>query len=112
MSTATSGRAREWRVRDDLIGHGFELVMRAAGSKGAADLALARDDVGLVLVQVGTVSKALGPGDRARFLRVAHLASAVPVLATVDRGRIAYREVTAGTPRHWPAWSPAIIVQD
>lgn len=104
MSTATSGRAREYKVRDHLIQQGFELIMRAAGSKGPADIAMAHEEHGLALVQVGTEGKALGPADRIRLLRAAHLCSALPILATVDRGAITYRIVTNETPRHWAAW--------
>ncbi|MFJ4284032.1 hypothetical protein ACIPY0_00135 [Paenarthrobacter nicotinovorans] len=104
MSTATSGRAREYKVRDHLIQQGFELIMRAAGSKGPADIAMAHEEHGLALVQVGTAGKALGPADRTRLLRAAHLCSALPILATVHRGAITYRIVTNETPRHWAAW--------
>jgi hypothetical protein len=38
MSTATTGRSSEYKVRDDLISHGWEFVMRAAASKGPGDL--------------------------------------------------------------------------
>lgn len=106
MSTATQGRAREHKVRDDLIGRGWEPIFRSAGSKGPADIGLACEEHGLALVQVGTAGKTLGPADRARLLRAAYLCGAVPVLAQVDRGRIRYREVTRETPRHWPDWDP------
>jgi tRNA splicing endonuclease len=106
MSTATSGRAREYKVRDQLIAHGFELVMRSAGSKGAADLAMARADIGLILVQVGTDKKSLGPADRIRFVKLAAAARAKPILATVTRQGIEYRVVNQLTPRWWGQWNP------
>ena len=106
MSTATSGRAREYKVRDHLISMGWSFIMRAAASKGPADLALAHPEHGLALVQVGTTSKSLGPADRQRFVTAAHLCSALPILATVNRGHINYQIVTQEQPRHWETFNP------
>lgn len=78
MSTATSGRAREYKVRDHMIDRGWEPIFRAAASKGPADIGMAHEDHGLVLVQVGTGNKKLGPDARARLLRAAWLCSALP----------------------------------
>lgn len=108
MSTATSGRAREHKVIHTLIAHGWEPIFRSAGSKGPADIGLACEERGLALIQVGTANKALGPAGRARLVRAAWLCSAIPVLATVNRGVITYREVTNDQPRHWMDWSPEI----
>lgn len=107
MSTATSGRAREYKVRDHLISMGWSFIMRAAASKGPADLALAHPEHGLGLVQVGTTSKSLGPADRARFVAAADLCSALPILATVQRGIIRYQLVTLDQPRHWEDFDPS-----
>jgi hypothetical protein len=82
------------------------MIMRAAASKGPADLALAHPEHGLALVQVGTSSKSLGPADRERFVNAADLCSALPVLATVTRGVITYQLVTLDTPRHWETFNP------
>lgn len=106
MSTATSGRAREYKVRDELIYHGWQFVMRSAGSKGAADLAMARGDIGLILVQVGTASKSLGPADRDRFIKLAANARAKPILATAARDGITYQLINTLTPRYWHEWNP------
>ena len=108
MSSATSGRAREYKVRDDLAQHGWEQIARSAGSKGPADLILAHEDYGVALVQVGTASKTLGPADRARLLRAAWLCSALPIVAVVDRG-IRYRRVIDGPPSKWEPWSPGEV---
>ena len=102
MSTATAGRAREYLVRDDLEAKGWERIMRAAASKGAADLLMGHETYGGALIQVGTRSKRLGPDDRARFLRAAHVTGALPIEAIVHRGAITYRLVCDATPRHWP----------
>ena len=107
MSTATQGRAREHKVRDHLADHGWEPIMRAAASKGPADLLLGCPFRGALLVQVGSRTKTLGPADRARFLHAADLISAVPVLATVIPYKgIKYLRVDAGTPGKWAEWTP------
>ena len=102
MSTATAGRAREYKVRDHLIGLGWVHIMRAAASKGAADLLMGHETHGAALIQVGTRSKHIGPDTRTRFLRAAHITGALPIEAIVHRGRITYRLVHDTTPRHWP----------
>lgn len=109
MSTATSGRAREYKVRDHLISMGWSFIMRAAASKGPADIAMASEEHGLALVQVGTeASKSLGPSDRTRLVKAAELCAALPVLATVNRGVIRYRIVTLDQPRHWEDFDPTM----
>lgn len=106
MSTATSGRAREYRVRDHLIGEGWSAIMRAAASKGAADLLMAHPVRGAALVQVGTPTKSLGPADRLRFTAAAEMCGALCILATADRSGIRYHEVTIGLPATWEGWTP------
>ncbi|NKG21075.1 hypothetical protein [Paeniglutamicibacter terrestris] len=105
MSTASQGRAREYKVRDHMIAHNWVLIMRAAASKGPADLAMAHPEYGLALVQVGTDNKTLGPAARARFLEAAVLCSALPVIAQSMRG-IKYSIVNAGPASGWEAWKP------
>lgn len=111
MSTATSGRAREHRVRDDLDGRGYPCVMRAAASKGAADLLHGNPIVGGVLVQVGTGNKRLNQQGRDRFCEAADLCHALPVLAQViaqrgHRTEIRYWLVNRGEPKTWQEWTP------
>lgn len=111
MSTATQGRAREYLVRDDLIDAGYPAIMRAAASKGAADLLHGHEFIGSVLVQVGTGNKTLGPAARARFIAAAELTCSLPILATViatpgKKTVIRYWLVTEGEPRTWEEWSP------
>ena len=107
MSTATSGRAREYRTRDDLISRGWHLVMRSAGSKGAADLCMVHPDQGLALVQVGTANKSIGPADRARFLDLAYLCGALPLLAVAaPRVPIRYFHVGLGPASTWEEVTP------
>lgn len=110
MSTATQGRAREHLVRDQLEAAGYPVIMRAAASKGAADLLHGHPLVGAVLIQVGTASKALGPRDRDRFCEAADLCHALPILATVLKGGatpdIRYLVVTRDVPSTWRTWRP------
>lgn len=106
MSTATQGRAREYKVRDAMIDAGWVYIMRAAGSKGPADIAMAHEEHGLALVQVGTAGKNLGPTDRTRLLTAAYLCSALPIVARVDRGVIRYAIVHDGVPSDWEPWTP------
>lgn len=111
MSTASSGRAREHKVRDDLESKGYPFVMRAAASKGPADLLHGHDLVGAVLVQVGNANKVLGPAARERFCTAALLTCALPVLATViaQPGKptvIRYWLVTRDVPSTWEEWTP------
>ena len=105
MSTASQGRNREYKVRDHMIERGWVLIMRAAASKGPADLAMAHPEFGLALVQVGTDNKTLGPAARARFLVAAELCSALPVVAQSNRG-IKYSLVNEGPASGWEAWKP------
>jgi hypothetical protein len=102
MSTATDGRRREYKVRDHLAELGWVPIMRAAASKGAADLLLAHPDHGPALVQVGSKSKALGPADRDRLCTAAELCGALALLAIViPRAGITYWTVTRATPSKW-----------
>src|SRR5438045_7132285 len=106
MSAATSGRAREYRVRDHLDAAGYPYIMRAAASKGAGDLLHGHPLVGAVLVQVGTGNKTLGPEARMRFLGAAALIHALPILASVvaTPGKptaITYWRVGPDAPQTW-----------
>lgn len=106
MSTATSGRAREHRTRDRLAESGWVPVMRAAASKGAADLLMGHPAHGGALIQVGTESKRLGPADRDRFVTAAELVCALPLLATWSRRGVRYFVVTRDVPATWEEWTP------
>lgn len=102
MSTAEQGRRREHVVRDELIERGWTFIMRAAASKGPADLAMAHPEHGLALVQVGTEGKTLGPADRERFVSAAEMCGALAVLATrAPREATRFRLVTRDRPSTW-----------
>jgi hypothetical protein len=106
MSTASIGRSSEYLVRDDLITHGWEFVMRAAASKGAGDLLMGHPLWGAALIQVGRKSKTLGPADRDRLCTAAELIGALPLLAThIPRNGITYHQVTRDKPSLWAEWS-------
>ena len=105
MSTASLGRDREYKVRDHLIGQGWELVCRASASKGPADLVMVHPTWGLGFIQVGSASKALGPADRERLMRVADLAGALPLVAIViPRQPIRFFHATRDTASKWATW--------
>lgn len=102
MSTATSGRSREYKVRDHMRDHGWLFVMRAAASKGVADLLMVHEDHGAALVQVGTQNKQIGPNERFAFVGAATLCGALPLLAVAaPRLPIRYWRVSAGVPSTW-----------
>lgn len=111
MSTATQGRRREYQVRDALIDEGYTFIMRAAGSKGPADILMGHPFIGSLLIQIGTGNKTLGPAARARFIAAAELTCSLPILATViatpgKKTVIRYWLVTEGEPRTWEEWQP------
>lgn len=106
MSTASDGARRERRVRDEMILQGWSFIMRAAASKGPADLAMAHPEHGLALVQVGSKSKTLGPADRDRLCEAAMLCSALPLLAIVrHRQPTQIWLVNRDKPAGWAVWS-------
>ena len=84
---ARNGAGRERRVSKWMHERGWFQVMRAAGSKGVADLAMLHPFYGLAWVQVGTAaSKRLSPLDRDRLVTVAEQTNALPLLATSGPG--------------------------
>lgn len=102
---ARNGATRERRVRDHMTAHGWRFVMRSAGSKGAADLAMVHPFDGLALVQVGTASKSLSPADRERFVDLADACSALALLAVCSPGKSPrFFAVTRGTASTWEEW--------
>lgn len=107
MSSATAGRAREYKIRDHMVSRGWHAIMRAAASKGPADLLMAHEEHGAALIQVGTASKSIGPADRARFLTAADLCCSLAVLAVAgNRQEITYWLVGPGPASTWEKWTP------
>lgn len=111
MSTATNGRAREHRISKLMVKHGWLQVMRAAGSKGPADLAMLHPFLGLAWVQVGTAaSKSLGPDARNRLVAIAEQTHALPLLATSGPGiPTRFWVVSRGTQSTWTEFPVAPI---
>ena len=107
MSTARVGRDREYAVMRHLEQYGWRKVMRAAGSKGSADLLMVHAVHGPALIQVGGTHKTLGPAERARLIADADDCGALALLAIpIPRHGITYYQITLGTPRTWPRWNP------
>jgi hypothetical protein len=111
MSTATQGRSREHRVSLLMQTHGWRQIMRAAASKGPADLLMAHPVHGAALVQVGTASKNLSPADRVRLCDAADLCGALPIVVNVieQRGlptKHRWYVVTRGAPKTWTTFDP------
>jgi hypothetical protein len=90
-----------------MVDHGWLQIMRAAGSKGPADLAMLHPFFGLAWVQVGTArSKTLGPADRDRLVSVAEQTGALALLATSGPGvPTKFWVVTRDTASKWSEWS-------
>lgn len=103
MSTASSGAARERRVSKYMQARGWFQVMRAASSKGVADLAMVHPEHGLAWVQVGTAkSKTLGPEDRNKLCALADGTGSLALLATSGPGvPTKFWVVTRGTASRW-----------
>lgn len=104
---ARSGAAKEHVVKNAMVDAGWVHVMRAAASKGPADLLLGHPIHGGALVQVGSKSKSLGPADRARLLEAAELIGALPIIAVVvPRKPIRYHVVALGPASTWTEFVP------
>lgn len=111
MSAAANGRAREHRVRDQLVAQGWVFVLRSAGSKGAIDLLFGTRKANMPLaVQVGTAaSKRLGPKERDRFLNAAEAIRARPIVALTAPGKpTQFFEVTDAPASKWPPFNPQL----
>ena len=107
MSTASLGRSREYAVRDDLARHGWTFIMRAAASKGVADLLMGHPTHGAALVQVGSRTKTIGPASRELFCHHADLCHALAILGVVvPRQGITYWHVNTQLPALWGRWTP------
>lgn len=102
-----NGKAREYRVRDDLLAKGWVLVAQTGGSHGPADLVMVHPTHGLALIQVGALGKVIGPQARLDLIRLADLCSALPICATgVPNVGYRYRLVTATPAQSWPEFDP------
>lgn len=108
---AVAGRRREHQVRDALEAAGYPFIIRAAASKGPADLLHGHPFLGAHLIQVGTKNKALNQQGRDRLCEAADLCHGVALLATViatpgKKTVIRYWRVTRDIPSTWTEWTP------
>lgn len=108
MSRYTVGARTERLIRDDLMAYDYAVV-KAGGSKGAADLVAFRR--GFVLfVQVKRTEAQISPRERLALIALADLLGrhiGVPVVATKPvRKPISYRVLTGPGPKDWLTWEP------
>lgn len=104
MTGYAQGVRVERAVIADLQDHGWSTV-RAASSKGAADVVAFALDVALVNVKRTT---APGPMERAELYRCATRAGCIPVVALGPVRALTYRRLTGVGPRDWVAWTPEV----
>jgi holliday junction resolvase Hjr len=111
VTTYERGRSFEWKVAKDLTDNGY-LVIRAAGSKGAADLvAFKPGEVLFIQCKTGGAGEC-APSEWNEFHRLATSVGSVPILAyRPGRQGIAYWLVTGPKVevRRMPpavAWTP------
>jgi hypothetical protein len=84
---------------------GWSQIMRAAASKGSADLLMSHPVHGGALLQVGRASKRLGPADRDRLVTDAESIGALALLAVfIPREGVTLWQVTRGKPAEWARW--------
>ena len=111
MSGYSNGRAYEYKIRDHLISFGYSCI-RAAGSKGKADLVALRPGE-VLLVQVKMAGLQIAPHERRGLLELARITGGVPLVAhKPDRKPITYRRLTGLGPRDWEEWKPVDVVLD
>lgn len=80
MSHYGTGRAFEWKTRDDLTANGYD-VIRAAGSKGSSKVDLIALKPGQLLFVQCKRSGTLPPDEWDRLVEVAAWVTAIPLLA-------------------------------
>ena len=105
MTNYRNGRANEYRIRDDLERYNYECV-RAAGSKGKADLVALRPGE-VLLVQVKASNPQLSPAERAELLAMAERCGGEPIVAyKPSRRPVVYRVLLGPGPKEWAPWMP------
>lgn len=105
MSGYSQGRDVEYAVIHELTENGYETI-RAASSKGAADVAGFK--AGQVLFVNVKRTKPPGPAERDRLLRIARFLPGVgvPIVALGPASKVTYRELTGVGPQQWQPWTP------
>jgi Holliday junction resolvase len=123
VNTSKQGRDLENAVKALLSGRGWT-CMRAAGSKGVADVVAipSRSEQPWLLVQCKLTNPNIGPGERLALTTLATPCKAVPLVASRgDRGEgtrvqyqkdtgmwVVFRELTGPGPKEWTEWDPAL----
>jgi Holliday junction resolvase len=109
VSHYSRGRNAEWQVRDHLLHHGYA-VIRASGSKGAADL-VAFTTGRVLFVQVKTSGAPIPPASRSALIALADVVGpliAIPIVAVrLGPSDIEYWALTGPGPRDRLPWEPA-----
>lgn len=116
MSNYDKGRRFEYRVQKDLKEQGYETI-RAASSKGAADLAAFKFNQALFVQCKNDDSEDNGiipPAERRKLLHLAALIGGVPLVAWKHKGKSAihYSQLTGPAPDQRLPWHPDIVHVD
>jgi Holliday junction resolvase len=105
MTNYTAGRNLEYKVRDALEADGYQCI-RAAGSKGKADLVCIKPGE-VLLIQVKKTDPQIRPADRAALLELARITGSIPIVAYKPfRKNIVYRQLTGPGPKDHRPWFP------
>ena len=108
MTGYTNGRRHEYLVRDELEAFGYRCV-RAAGSKGKADIVALKPGV-VLLVQVKVGGPQIAPQERSDLFEMAQDAGALAIVAHKPlRQPITYRWLTGTGPKDWQTWAPTSL---
>ena len=107
MSGYSDGRKLEYAAMLDLTENGYWTI-RAAGSKGAADIVAIKAGQ-LIFIQCKR-SGVMAPAERAVLLDLATMFKGIPLCARwVKAGRAArtveFRQLTGPGPKDWRPWS-------
>jgi holliday junction resolvase Hjr len=118
MSTPyEQGRRFAYRVSQALAADGYS-VIRSAGSKTKVDIVAFKSEIDadsgalvffqMLFVQAKKTNGTIPKEERAKLLRLAHIARALPIVAysTGPRKPIAYRRLTGPGPKDWTPWTP------
>lgn len=101
MTHYDGGAAFERETRKHLENDGY-WVIKAAGSKGKADLVAIKP--GQVLIVQCKRNGTCPPAERAEVRRIAALLPGVGVPLVASRPRVTFRELTGNGPREWRPW--------
>jgi Holliday junction resolvase len=100
------GKRFEDKVRANLESDGYGVV-RAGGSRGAADLVALKSGQTLI-IQCKRTNGQLPPAERAKLLDLARICGGLPIVAyqPVPRRPVRYRRLTGVGPSDWVEFTP------